>query len=39
MLRALLLIPALPVVYVASGAYWLVVEHIVKRRLGEARFV
>jgi hypothetical protein len=33
MFRALLLVPALPAVYLASAAYWLVVSRIVERRL------
>lgn len=38
MLRALVLIPALPAVYVASGAYWLVMTKLLQRRLGAQRF-
>jgi len=33
MFRALLVIPALPAVYIASAAYWLVVSRIVEKRL------
>jgi hypothetical protein len=37
MFRALLTVPALPVVYVVSTAYWFVASRVIERRLGVLR--
>jgi len=37
MLRRLLLVPALPVLYAVSAAYWFVAGQAIERRLGTRR--